>query len=64
MALALPRTEQMVVALLAVLKAGGAYLPIDPTLPPERIGYLLRDADPVLVLTTTCAAVPGNSPVP
>ncbi|MGH3903464.1 MAG: non-ribosomal peptide synthase/polyketide synthase, partial [Pseudonocardiaceae bacterium] len=51
-ALALPRSAEMVVALLAVLKAGGVYLPVDPVLPAERIGFLLEDAAPVLVVTT------------
>ncbi|MEU0391171.1 AMP-binding protein, partial [Streptomyces chartreusis] len=49
--LALPRSVDMVVAVLAVLKAGGAYLPIDPDYPGERIAFMLQDADPVCVLT-------------
>ncbi|WP_405806925.1 non-ribosomal peptide synthase/polyketide synthase [Streptomyces sp. NBC_01187] len=52
-ALALPRSVDMVVALLATLKTGGAYLPIDPAHPAERIAHVLDDADPLLVLTTT-----------
>ncbi|MFJ4806926.1 amino acid adenylation domain-containing protein, partial [Streptomyces murinus] len=50
-ALALPRSVEMVVALLAVLKAGGAYLPIDTEYPAERINYMLDDARPVLTLS-------------
>ncbi|WP_327358858.1 non-ribosomal peptide synthetase [Streptomyces sp. NBC_01304] len=50
-ALALPRTAQTMVALLAVLKAGAAYMPLDPAYPADRIAYLLQDADPALVLT-------------
>lgn len=42
----------MVVAVLAVLKSGAAYLPIDPEYPAERIEFTLTDADPVAVLTT------------
>ena len=54
-ALALPRSAEMVVAILAVLKAGAVYLPIDPELPLERIGFVLDDAAPALVLTTSTA---------
>ncbi|MFD5184514.1 amino acid adenylation domain-containing protein [Streptomyces sp. NPDC058372] len=50
-AVALPRTAELAVALLAVLKAGGAYLPIDPNYPPARVDLLLGTADPTLVLT-------------
>ena len=48
--LAMERTARVVVALLAVLKAGGAYLPLDPALPDERLRLLLeRTGAPVLV---------------
>ena len=50
-ALALPRSVDLVVAVLAVVKAGGAYLPVDPGYPAQRIGYMLTDAAPVCVLT-------------
>ncbi|HMC03847.1 MAG TPA: condensation domain-containing protein, partial [Actinomycetota bacterium] len=50
-ALALPRSVEIVVAQLAVAKAGAAYLPVDPEYPEERIAFMLSDAAPVLVLT-------------
>ncbi|MEU4243944.1 non-ribosomal peptide synthase/polyketide synthase, partial [Actinoplanes sp. NPDC026619] len=50
-ALLLPRSAEMVVAILAVWKAGGAYLAIDPALPAGRIAFLIGDAAPVLTLT-------------
>ncbi|MGH3854044.1 MAG: amino acid adenylation domain-containing protein, partial [Pseudonocardiaceae bacterium] len=50
-ALALPRSPDLVVAVLAVLKAGAAYLPIDPDYPAERIRHMLADARPKLILT-------------
>ncbi|MCL6672170.1 non-ribosomal peptide synthetase [Streptomyces panaciradicis] len=65
-AVALPRSADLVVAQLGVLKAGGAYLPIDPEHPAARVDLLLTSADPVLVLTDheTAAALPEcRSPV-
>ncbi|MGH3783323.1 MAG: AMP-binding protein, partial [Pseudonocardiaceae bacterium] len=50
-ALALPRSVELVVAQLAVVKAGAAFLPVDPAYPAERIGFMLADAQPVLVIT-------------
>jgi amino acid adenylation domain-containing protein len=44
------RTPEMVAGLLAVLKAGGAYLPLDPAYPEERLRWLLGDSAPVAVL--------------
>ncbi|QFQ99404.1 amino acid adenylation domain-containing protein [Streptomyces phaeolivaceus] len=47
----LPRSADMVVALLAVLRAGAAYLPLDPDQPAERIDFLVRDASARVVIT-------------
>ena len=52
-ALLLERSAQAVVAMLAVLKTGAAYLAIDPALPDARIGFLLDDAAPMAAITTT-----------
>ncbi len=41
----------MVVAILATLKAGGAYVPLDPSYPTERLQYMLKDAEPKVLLT-------------
>ncbi|MFD4764699.1 AMP-binding protein, partial [Streptomyces sp. NPDC058439] len=51
-AVALPRSADTVVGLLAVIKAGGAYLPLDPDDPAERLRYTLSDARPVLALVS------------
>ncbi|MGC4746973.1 amino acid adenylation domain-containing protein [Micromonospora sp. DT201] len=51
-AVMLPRSLASVVSMLAVLKSGAAYLPVDPTYPTDRITYMLTDARPSLVLTT------------
>ncbi|MEV0764788.1 amino acid adenylation domain-containing protein [Nocardia sp. NPDC050435] len=55
-AVAVPRTVDLVVAVLGVLRAGAAYLPIDPSYPKARIAHLLSDAAPQLVLATTHTA--------
>ncbi len=47
----LPRSLDMVVAILAVLEAGGVYVPLDPGHPRERVAFLLRDVGAALVLT-------------
>nr|WP_232241440.1 non-ribosomal peptide synthetase [Kutzneria sp. 744] len=47
----LPRSVELVVALLAVLKAGGAYLPLDPSYPADWLRFMVEDLDPVLTLT-------------
>ncbi|OAB38471.1 amino acid adenylation domain-containing protein [Paenibacillus glacialis] len=52
-ALALPRSLDMVVGILAILKAGAAYLPVDPDYPSDRIAYMLEDAAPVMMITNT-----------
>ncbi|WP_331765209.1 amino acid adenylation domain-containing protein (plasmid) [Streptomyces sp. NBC_01384] len=49
--LALARTADLVVALLGVLKSGAAYLPLDPRYPSGRLGFMLADAGPRLILT-------------
>ncbi len=46
------RSAEAVVAILAVLKTGAAYLPIDPGLPPARIEFILTDAAPIAAVTT------------
>ncbi|MEV6645772.1 amino acid adenylation domain-containing protein [Amycolatopsis sp. NPDC051371] len=58
-ALALPRSTHLVTAILAVLKTGAAYLPLDPGYPAERLAFMLEDAAPTLVLATASTAVPG-----
>ncbi|MCW6010718.1 amino acid adenylation domain-containing protein, partial [Micromonospora sp. CPCC 205371] len=55
-AVALPRTVDLVVGLLAVLKSGAAYLPIDPSHPAERIATVLASARPALLVTTAGVA--------
>nr|AGS49327.1 long-chain-fatty-acid--CoA ligase [uncultured bacterium esnapd2] len=61
-AVALSRSIDLVVALVAVLKTGAAYVPIDPDYPAERIGFILGDSDPLLVLTESGIAesLPGT----
>ncbi|OQQ31465.1 non-ribosomal peptide synthetase [Prescottella equi] len=49
--LALPRSERMVVAIFAVIAAGGAYVPMDPSYPADRLAHMVADATPTVVVT-------------
>ena len=62
--IAMPRSPDMIVAVLAVLKAGAAYVPVDPAYPADRIAFMLADARPVAVLTTVLTGrdLPGGTP--
>ena len=55
-ALCLERSAEMVMAILAVLKAGGCYVPLDPALPAERLLFLLADTGAPVVLTRSALA--------
>ncbi|WP_452603487.1 amino acid adenylation domain-containing protein, partial [Saccharothrix hoggarensis] len=63
-ALRLPRSIDLVVAVLGVLKSGAAYLPIDPSYPAERVAGMVEDARPVLTLTELpdLSGVPATAP--
>ncbi|MFF9347258.1 amino acid adenylation domain-containing protein, partial [Streptomyces sp. NPDC014734] len=52
-ALALPRSPDLVTTILAILKTGAAYLPIDPDYPTDRITYMLHNSTPALLITDT-----------
>lgn len=50
---------ETVISILAVLKTGGAYLPLDPSYPPDRIKYMLQDAN-VQILLVNNTSFPDN----
>ncbi|MFI8829335.1 amino acid adenylation domain-containing protein [Streptomyces sp. NPDC053431] len=66
----LPRSINAVVSFLAVLKAGCAYVPLDPSYPPDRLAFMTEDAQLALTITTdllasrkhTIAAYPAEAP--
>src|SRR5262249_43792380 len=60
--LLLERSPEMVIGLLGILKAGAAYLPLDPSYPAERLSFMLRDAGAAALVTQ--AALPGRLALP
>jgi amino acid adenylation domain-containing protein len=54
--IALERSFDMVIALLAVLKSGAAYLPLDPAYPPARLSFMTSDASPAIIVTKASVA--------
>ena len=54
--IALPRTPELIAALLAVLKVGACYVPLDPVYPPERLAFMVSDAQCQVILTTSALA--------
>ena len=63
-AIALPRSIEMVVSILAVLKAGAAYLPLDPDYPPQRLRFMIEDARPRSIIATTAIAARWQADTP
>ncbi|MFG6206639.1 non-ribosomal peptide synthetase [Pseudomonas retamae] len=59
---AMPRSEQLLIALLAVLKAGGAYVPLDPDYPADRVAYMLEDSRARVLLTEQAVAATLSVP--
>lgn len=64
-ALCMERSLEMVAGLLGILKAGAAYVPMDPLYPRERLGFMIRDSGAQLLLTQKrCVGNFQNQPVP
>ncbi|GLZ16316.1 hypothetical protein Acsp04_65510 [Actinomadura sp. NBRC 104425] len=63
-AVALPKCDELMVVLLAVLKAGGAYLPLDPRYPVRRLAHMVEDARPVLLVRSAQVSLDVGVPIP
>lgn len=57
----LPRSIDMVVAALGVMKSGAAYVPMDPAYPSDRLAFMLADADAPLVVTDSASRLPQTA---
>ncbi len=55
-AVAVPRSAELMVALLGVLKSGAAYLPVDVDYPADRVAHMLADSGAATVVTTSATA--------
>jgi len=63
--LRLGRSIEMIIGILGILYAGGAYLPLDPELPPERLDYMLADSGAEIIITAHSPVVGGAyAPIP
>ncbi|WP_256725680.1 non-ribosomal peptide synthetase [Streptomyces sp. IMTB 2501] len=62
-AVVLPRSVDLLVALLAVVKTGAAYVPVDPTYPEDRIAFMIEDSAPVAVVSRSGVASPPGAVV-
>ncbi|WP_233518476.1 non-ribosomal peptide synthetase [Streptomyces corynorhini] len=63
-AVSVPRSVELVVSLLAVVKAGAAYLPLDPDYPAGRLTYMLQDAAPVCAVVDRAGRLPADAGTP
>ncbi|MFB7216488.1 amino acid adenylation domain-containing protein, partial [Streptomyces sp. NPDC056255] len=61
-AVRMPRDEELVVAILGILKSGAAYVPVDPAYPSDRIAYMLEDSRPVTTVTPEVLAESSGYP--
>ena len=62
----LHRSLDMIIGLLGILKAGGAYIPLDPNSPPERLNFILQDANIDILLTqeSILKQIPSDTQIP
>jgi non-ribosomal peptide synthetase component F len=50
-AILLPRCAEVIISMLGVLKAGGAYIPLDPEIPAERVNFIMDDSGAKILIT-------------
>ncbi|MHA5049160.1 amino acid adenylation domain-containing protein [Streptomyces sp. SD15] len=60
-AVSVPRSVELVVTVLAALKSGAAYLPLDPDYPAQRLAYMIRDAAPVCAVVDRAGRLPEDT---